>query len=114
MELSRYRGAAALALLLPFFVTVESRAQGAIPPGNYECWYFTRAQPGLNFTVNGGGRYTDVEGKPGSIAVGAAGQITFRGGAHEGSNAVYKGGNPPTVSFVGPSGAEAAFCQLAR
>jgi hypothetical protein len=88
-------------------------AQG-VPPGSYECWYFTRAQPGLNFTVGGGGAYTDVDGKKGSMAVGRDGKIVFSGGAHDGSNAVYKGGNPPTISFVSARGAEAAFCQLAR
>jgi hypothetical protein len=107
-------GVAAMAALFVFMLTAQSEAQTAIPPGNYECWYFSRAQPGLNFAVKGGGRYTDVEGKPGTMAVGAGNKITFHGGAHNGSNAVYKGGNPPTVSFIGQSGAEAAFCQLAK
>src|SRR4051794_2612976 len=107
------RGCAAATLFL-LTQSVETGAQGAIPPGKYECWYFSRAQPGLNFTVNGGGTYTDVEGKSGTISMSAGAKITFRGGAHDGSNAVYKGGNPPTISFIGQRGAEAAFCQLAR
>jgi hypothetical protein len=100
--------AVSFALLFVPISTGFVLAQG-VPPGNYECWYFTRAQPGLSFTVNGGGAYTDVDGKKGSIALGNDG-----GGAHDGSNAVYKAGNPPTISFVSAGGAEAAFCQLAR
>jgi hypothetical protein len=112
--LDRFVRISAIATPLLLVQTLGVSAQGVIPPGRYECWYFSRAQPGLNFTVNGGGSYTDVEGKPGKISLSGAGQIAFSGGAHDGSNAVYKGGNPPTISFVSPRGAEAAFCQLAR
>lgn len=87
-------------------------AQG-VPPGSYECWYSTRAQPGLNFCITGNGSYTDVEGKRGAFSLGNGNAMSFQGGAHDGSRAVYKGGNPPTISFLGPSGNEAAFCQRA-
>jgi len=95
-------------------VVLPFGAQAQMAVGEYECWYFTRAQPGLNFKITGAGTYTDVEGKRGTYSLGANNQITFRGGAHEGSRAVYKNIEPPTVSFIGNSGAEAAFCELAK
>jgi hypothetical protein len=98
------------AVLLPSGGSADAQD---VPAGRYECYYFTTAQPGLNFTINGGGRYTDVEGKSGRYSV-SGGKISFSGGAHDGSPATYKGGNPPTVAFVSPRGAEAATCQLAR
>ena len=92
---------------------VSAQAQ-TMAIGSYECWYFTRAQAGLNFTINSATSYTDVEGKRGTLALGPGNKLTFKGGAHDGSNAVYKPLKTPTVSFIGASGAEAAFCELAK
>ena len=100
-----------LALLAAMPAAAQAQSVAA---GSYECWYFTRAQPGLNFAITGAGTYTDVEGKRGTFTMGAGNSIAFKGGAHEGSRAVYKAINPPTVSFIGDRGAEAAFCQLVR
>lgn len=100
--------AAALLASIPIVADAQS-----VATGSYECWYFTRAQPGLNFRITGAGTYTDVEGKRGTFTLGAGNSMAFQGGAHEGSKAVYKNINPPTVSFIGQSGAEAAFCQRA-
>lgn len=85
----------------------------SVATGSYECWYFTRAQPGLNFRIVADGSYMDVEGKRGNFSLAADRSMTFQGGAHDGTRAVYKGGNPPTISILGPSGKEAAFCQRA-
>lgn len=102
----------AFALAGAVVMTGPASAQ-EIPSGRYECYYFTRAQSGLNFTINGGGSYTDVRGNPGHYSV-SGGRITFSGGAHDGNPARYKGGNPPKISFVNARGEEAAFCQLRR
>jgi hypothetical protein len=88
-------------------------AQAQAPSGSYECWFFSSARGGLNFTLAGGGRYTDVEGKSGIVSSSGA-QMTFTGGALDGQRAQYKGGNPPTVSILGPRGDEVSSCQLAR
>jgi hypothetical protein len=102
-----------LAAVLSAASSAAVQAQ-TVATGAYECWYFTRAQPGLNFNITGPGTFTDVEGKRGTFTVGTDNRMTFKGGAHEGSRAVYKPLKTPTVSFIGNSGAEAAFCELAK
>jgi hypothetical protein len=99
---------------LPVAAPLVSAHAQPIAIGSYECWYFTRAQPGLNFRIDSATSYTDVEGKRGTIALGPGNKLTFTGGAHDGSNAVYKPLKTPQVSFIGKSGAEAAFCELAK
>jgi hypothetical protein len=103
-----------ITLAAAIVVATAAPAAAQMATGNYECWYFSRAQPGLNFTIDSQTSYTDVEGKRGTIALGAGNKLTFRGGAHEGSNAVYKALSTPTVSFIGASGSEAAFCERAK
>ena len=83
------------------------------PNGRYECWFFRSARPGLNFNLLGGGRYTDVNGQAGTVAMSGA-QMTFSGAALTGQRGVYKGGNPPTVAILGPRGDEVSSCQLRR
>ena len=85
-------------------------AQGDIPTGKYECWYFSTPLPGMNFTIQGGGRYLDVQGKSGSYTL-ASGQIAFKGGALDGQHALYKPRNPPTIAFLGTGGRETETCQ---
>jgi hypothetical protein len=100
---------AVLALLVSG--VAASRAETAdIPTGKYECWYFTRPLPGMAFTVNGGGKYTDIEGKVGAYSVNS-GQLAFRGGALDGQQAVYRPGRPPTIAFLGTGGRETETCQ---
>lgn len=82
------------------------------PAGSYECWYFSTPQPLQNFNLKGGS-YTDSSGSSGSVA-GSGGKMTFSGGKLDGQTAVYKGGNPPTISFVNGNGEEQFFCQLAQ
>ena len=101
-------------VLLLCLAALPAGAQSAdVPAGSYECWYFTRAQPGLNFRIDGKGQYTDIEGKRGSYQLGADNRLVFKGGAHDGDSAVFKPLKTPTVSFLGPRGAEAAFCERA-
>ncbi len=83
------------------------------PNGSYQCWYFSSARGGLNFTLTGGGHYTDVQGKQGTVALSPAG-MTFSGGALSGQKAQYRGGNPPTIKILGPRGDEVSSCQLKR
>jgi len=82
------------------------------PAGSYECWYFSTPQPLQNFNLKGGS-YTDSSGAAGSVAS-SGGKMTFSGGNLDGQTAVYKGGNPPTISFINGNGEEQFFCQLAR
>lgn len=88
-------------------------AANAQPAGKYECWYFTSPRAGLNFALLEGGRYTDVEGKSGTVTIAGA-NMTFHGAGLDGTRARYKGGNPPSVSVLGPRGDEVSLCQLAR
>ena len=66
-----------------------SAASGAAPvglkTGEYACYGSGgRIMIGLGFKVNGGGRYTDLDGKnPGTFSV-AAGNVRFKGGHLDG------------------------------
>jgi len=102
----------ALAALAP----LAAHAQGAgIPVGKYECWNGSSARMAYNFSTSGAGRYADTEGKPGTYELAAGGMnITFHGGALDGQRAIYRPGNPPTVTILGPSGGGVGDCQLVR
>ncbi len=102
----------ALITLLAASMT-SSVAEAQAPNGSYECWFFSSARAGLNFRLTGDGRYTDVEGRPGTITFSGA-IMLFSGGALDGQRAQFKGGNPPKVSILGPRGDEVSSCQLAR
>ena len=82
------------------------------PGGSYECWYFSTPQPLQNFNLKGDS-YTDSSGASGSVAS-SGGKMQFSGGNLDGQTGVYKGGNPPTVSFIDANGEESFFCQLAQ
>jgi hypothetical protein len=97
-----------LAALLPAQTALAQEP----PAGKYECWLSGRALMTANFTVLGGGRYADDEGRGTYTASG--GRLVFRGGVHDGRRGVYLGGNPPTISFVNERGDEVFLCQLAR
>jgi hypothetical protein len=85
---------------------------GEVASGAYECWFSTRAQPGLNFTIEGGGRYRDVDGAAGTYSFDrATGRLAFRGGALDGQIAAYPAKATPTVSFRNAQNREIAFCE---
>jgi hypothetical protein len=84
-----------------------------IPIGTYGCWTYTQQRPDIAFKVTGDREYSDVRGTSGTFRL-EGGRITFSGGTLDKQLAVYNGGNPPAVSFLGPGGKEAAFCQLTR
>ena len=86
-------------------------AQAQAPNGSYQCWFFSSARAGLNFKLIGGTSYTDVAGQPGTVSV-SGNDMAFSGGALDGQHAHYKGGNPPSVSILGPRGDEVSVCQL--
>ena len=97
------------ALAIVFAVgLLPTLAQAQVPNGQYECWFFSSARGGLNFKVNGSS-YVGSDGSTGTIS-----ENSFRGGANDGVRFQYKGGNPPTVSILGPRGDEVSACQLKR
>ena len=88
--------------------------------GTYECWYFSQAQPGLNVTVTGDTSYTALaDGSTGEYAL-SGNAITWvsglmQGAMPDGFKTLYEVRNgKPTISYVGTSGSEAAFCELAQ
>lgn len=95
---------------------VIARSLG-LAQGAYECWAFSSARAGLNFTILPGGQYLDADGKRGSFTVDAAMRMVFRGGALDGAlpagvTAVYhEPQGRPTVSFRGRDNGEISFCQ---
>jgi hypothetical protein len=96
---------------MSFFIEQSAFAEDA-PAGSYECWYFSTPQPLQNFSLKGAS-YTDSSGASGSIES-SGGKLHFSGGNLNGRTAVYKGGNPPTISFVDGNGEEQFFCQLGQ
>jgi hypothetical protein len=85
---------------------------GAMVMGRYECWTYSggRLEAAMmeNFTLYGGGRYTDAGGHSGSYTV-SGGMITFRSAALNGVRGGYIQGrvgsnNPPHVQFVNAHG----------
>ena len=98
---------AALSASLPGSASAEDA-----PAGSYECWYFSTPQPQQNFNLKGAS-YTDASGASGSVES-SGGKLHFSGGNLNGQTAVYKGGNPPTISFIDGNGEEQFFCQLAK
>ncbi len=91
----------------------QSRAQADIPAGHYVCFYFTRPLPLMNFTINGGGRYVDAGGKPGTYTF-VQGRIVFHGGNFDGQRAVFRNQNPPKIAFMSDRNAETEVCQPGR
>lgn len=95
----------------------QSSASGKGPAlGSYECWFFSQARMGLNFKLQGNGRYTDSEGKAGAYTFDAkSGAIRFKGGVLDGQAPIYHEPNGhPTASFRNNKGDEISFCELAK
>ncbi len=104
---------AVISLCSAFAATLPGPASAEdAPAGRYECWYFSTPQPLQNFNLKGAS-YTDSSGASGSVES-SGGKMRFSGGNLNGQTAVYKGGNPPTISFVDGNGEEQFFCQLAQ
>jgi hypothetical protein len=85
---------------------------GPMVMGRYECWTYTgghlEAAMMENFSLAGGGRYTDAGGHAGTYSV-SSGLLTFRGGGLNGMRAKYIPGvpgsaNPPHMQFIGSRG----------
>jgi hypothetical protein len=96
-------------------------AAGAPKMGSYECWANGQARMLLNFSFTSGSQYTGSDGKAGSYSIDVnTARIKFKGGAldgvmPDGFYAIYHiAQGRPTVSFMGPSGSEASFCQWVR
>ena len=73
---------------------------------------FQHAGPLQNFTMKGASN-TDSSGATGEIE-NSGRNLQFSGGNLNGQTAVYKGGNPPTISFIDDNGEEQFFCQLGQ
>ncbi len=97
-------GVFALAAMLP-----GALAAKAVPPGRYECWFYTTPQHLKDFTLNGS-TYIDASGVSGSVTISGK-KLTFRGGNLDGRTGIYNGGNPPTISFYNADGEEVLLCQ---
>ena len=81
------------------------------PGGQLRMLVFQHAGPLQNFTMKGASN-TDLSGATGEIE-NSGGNLQFSGGNY-GQTAVYKGGNPPTISFIDDNGEEQFFCQLGQ
>jgi hypothetical protein len=97
-------GVFALAAMLPGVATAK-----AVPPGRYECWFYTTPQHLKDFTLSGSA-YTDASGVSGSVTI-SGNKLAFRGGNLDGRTGIYNGGNPPTISFYNADGEEVLLCQ---
>ncbi len=96
-----------------FAVPVASALAQDVPVGSYGCWTYTQQRPDIAFSVTGAGAYNDGRGGSGTFSI-EGNRIRFSGGLLDRQLAVFNGGNPPAVTILGPSGKEAAFCQLTR
>ncbi|HEX2591630.1 MAG TPA: hypothetical protein VHL34_09050 [Rhizomicrobium sp.] len=102
------------ALLLAAFTQSANAAGMAM--GAYECWGNGEARMLMNFTVTGAGTYKGSDNSTGKFTL-TGNTVTFTSGSLNGvmpdgfvaKYEIRKG--IPTVSFVGPSGAEAQFCE---
>ena len=99
----------------------DARGQGGVAAGSYECWANGQARMLLNFTIGGGGKYTDSDGKVGSFGFDAkTARIVFKGGLLDGFMpqaffAIYhEPQGRPTVSFRNSGGSEATFCEKVK
>jgi hypothetical protein len=81
----------------------------SVPMGFYGCWTHTMRRPDVTFTVTGPGSYADSRGAAGTFRL-EGNRIRFSGGSLDRQLAVFKEGNPPTVSILGPGGKEDAYC----
>ena len=88
----------ATGLVSPLVLIGDQAFAEDAPAGSYECWYFSTPQPLQNFNLKGAS-YTDSSGASGSVAS-SGGKMTFSGGTLDGQTAVYRGGNPLTISFI--------------
>lgn len=75
----------------------------------------------MNFSIRSATQYIGSDGKPGTFSFNPSSTlITFSGGALDGimpagfKAVYYAPQGRPTVSFRGPSGGEASFCQRVR
>ena len=112
---SMLRGIAAVGFLCSLIPLVAAAQGTGIPVGKYECWNGGSARMAYNFVSWDGGRYTNTEGYPGTYELAPRTKtVTFHGAALDGQKAIYRPGNPPTVSILGPSGNAVGDCQLVR
>jgi hypothetical protein len=84
-----------------------------VPAAHYVCFYFGRPLPLMNFTIQGGGRYIDAGGKPGTYSY-SDGRIAFSGGNLTGQHAILRPGSPPHIGILGTGGRETENCQPGR
>jgi hypothetical protein len=94
-----------------------TRSAGLVQ-GSYECWAYNRARGGLNFTIRGGGQYTDSEGKTGTFSFNPADKrVQFKGGLLSDLGAgfytiYHEPQGTPTVSMRSTKdGGEVSFCE---
>jgi hypothetical protein len=97
-------GVFALAAMLPGVVAAK-----VVPPGRYECWFYTTPQHLKDFTLKAS-TYIDASGVSGSVTI-SGNKLAFRGGKLDGRTGIYNAGNPPTISFYNADREEVLLCQ---
>ena len=95
----------------------SARSTAGVAVGAYECWANGQARMLMNFTIRDASHYAGSDGSAGTFSFDAATtRITFKGGSldgvmPDGFYAIYHSVQGRSkVSFMGPGGAEATFC----
>ncbi len=101
-------------------VDAQAAKPAVVATGSYECWAHGQARMLLNFKVTGKDTYAGESSKGSFTYDSASGKVTFKGGHLDGmmpkgfTTIYHEPHGKPTVSFRGPSGGEASFCERAR
>ena len=113
-----------IAVLLPLLLAAApdepAAPPAAVATGPYECWAFKAPRLTLNFTVTGPGKYRDADGGDGTYRYDpATGAIEFTGYLGDAlpekfTSKYHEPKGRPTVSFRGPGGSEASYCEKTR
>ena len=106
----------AVASVVACAALAQTASAATMAMGSYECWGNGEARLLMNFTVTGQDTYKGSDDSTGHFAL-SGNRVNFTSGTLNGvmpdgfvANYVIRQGIP-TVSFVGPSGAEAQFCE---
>jgi len=66
-------------------------AAKVVPPGRYECWFYTTPQHLKDFTLKAS-TYIDASGVSGSVTI-SGNKLAFRGGKLDGRTGIYNAGS---------------------
>jgi len=107
----------ALAVAGASLAAVSSANAASMAMGSYECWGNGEARMLMNFKVTGANSYIGSDNSKGTYTLGQGNKVNFTSGSLNGvmpdgftATYVIRQG-VPVVTFVGPSGAEAQYCE---